>query len=130
MSKLDIKLTLEKLQHDLEEAMQEAYIDGFNAGSSADKPTQEEFNKSHHEPLGYGEDGEIYVMSGALSENQALHKLKTLFTKEMMFDDYDDLGENLRLTKIAYIPEEISSEPGYYFRRDSSGVYDAWVWTA
>lgn len=131
MSKFDIKLTLEKLQSDVESAVQQAYIDGFTAGSATDKPTQEEFNKGHLEPLGYGDDGEIYVMAGSYSENEALHKLKELFDKEMYdYDGAEDLLNHMEFTKIAYTPEDISSEPGYYYNRNGIGAYDAWVWTA
>lgn len=131
MSKPDIKLALDKIKADVDEAVQQAYIDGFNAGSAADKPTQDEFNEAHREPLGYGEDGEIYVLAGDYPQNTAVHKLKTLFDKEMYdYDGVEDLLDHMQLTKIAYIPEDISSEPGYYYRGDGSGVYDAWVWTA
>lgn len=131
MSKPDFKYQLEKLSSDIEQAVQQAYIDGFNAGSAVDKPTQAEFDKAHAQPLGYGEDGEIYVMAGNLTENVALHRLKKLFDKEGYdYDDIDDLIDHIHRTKVAYIPEDISSEPGYYYRADGSGVYDAWVWTA
>lgn len=131
MSKPDIKLTLEKLKGEVDDAVQQAYIDGFNAGSAVDKPTQAEFDKAHAQPLGYGEDGEIYVMAGNLTENQAVHRLKKLFDKEMYdYENQQELADHLNWTKIAYIPEDISSEPGYYYRADGSGVYDAWVWTA
>lgn len=131
MSKPDIELTLEKLKGDVAEAVQQAYIDGFNAGSAVDKPTQAEFDEAHREPLGYGEDGEIYVMSGDYPENTAMQRLKTLFDRELYdYEDEQDLLDHMRHTKIAYIPEDISSEPGYYYRADGTGVYDAWVWTA
>lgn len=131
MSKPDIKLALDKIKADVDDAVQQAYIDGFNAGSAVDKPTQAEFDKAHAQPLGYGEDGEIYVMAGNLTENVALHRLKKLFDKEGYdYEDSEDILNHIQRTKIAYIPEDISSEPGYYYRADGSGVYDAWVWTA
>ncbi len=131
MTNPDIPLALDKIKDDVTKAVQQAYIDGFNAGSAADKPTQAEFDKAHSEPLGYGEDGEIYVMGGNLTEAQAIKRLKKLFDKEMYdYDGIEDLANHTQRTRIAYIPEDISSEPGYYYRGDGSGAYDAWVWTA
>lgn len=120
-----------KLSQDIEEAVQQAYIDGFNAGSAIDKPTQKEFDDAHLEPVGYGEDGEIYVLAGKFSEAKAVQLVKKLFDKEMYdYENTQEISDHLDYTKIAYIPEDITSEPGYYFRNDRSGVYDAWVWTA
>lgn len=131
MSKPDIKQTLEKLKFEVDEIVQQAYIDGFNAGSATDKPTQAEFDEAHKEPISYGEDGEIYVMGSNLSEDQALYHFKKLFDKEMFdYGDVEDLVNHIHLTQVSYIPEYISSEPGYYYRGDGSGAYKAWVWTA
>lgn len=131
MSKPDIKQTLEKLKFDVDEAVQQAYIDGFNAGSAYDKPTQEQFDDAHQEPVGYGEDGEIYVLAASYKSTEAIAKVKQLFDKEMYdYDGVQDIADHLHMTKIAYSPEDISSEPGYYYRGDGSGAYDAWVWTA
>lgn len=131
MSKPDIKLTLEKLKHDVDEAVEQAYIDGFNAGSASDKPTQDEFNDAHSEPIGYGEDGEIYVLRADISSHQAIALIKKLFDKEAYdYDSVEDIADHTSFTKIAYSPEDISSEPGYYYRGDGVGAYDAWVWTA
>lgn len=131
MSKPDISLALDKIKADVDDAVKQAYIDGFNAGSAVDKPTQEQFDDDHQEPKGYGEDGEIYVMAGSFTEQEAVDTLQKLFDKEMYdYENPQELADHLNHTKIAYIPEDISSEPGYYYRGDGSGVYDAWVWTA
>lgn len=130
MSK-DFEKILGKVSEDIAEALKEAYIDGFNAGSAYDKPTPAQFNAAHDEPIGYGEDGEIYVVRGDISISKALHKIKTLFDKEGYdYKDIQEISDHVRIASIAYVPEDISGTPGYYYRNDGSGVYTAWVWRA
>jgi hypothetical protein len=128
MKDFDIEFRL--LKEHVARAIKEAYIDGYNAGSAADKPTQQEFDDAHQQPMSYGEDGEIYVLAGSYTEQEALNELQKLFDKEMFdYENPQELADQMNHTKIAYIPEDISSEPGYYYRNDGSGVYEAWVWT-
>lgn len=68
----DLKFKINKLLEDVEEATQQAYIDGFNAGSAYDKPTQKEFDKTHREPVGYGEDGEIFAWEVSMTDPKPL----------------------------------------------------------
>lgn len=131
MDKRDLEYSIDKLKQDVDAAIEQAYLDGYNAGSATDKPTQQEFDEAHKLPISYGEDGENYVMAGNLSHPRAIHTLKTLFDKEMFdYESVQELDDHMTYTKIAYIPEDISSEPGYCYRGDGSGVYNAWVWTA
>ena len=120
----EIKRTLDKLQREQESALKEAYELGFAAGVAI-TPDHEKFHSSHQEPKDYGEDGEIYVLSGKFDEDEALEKFVELFKREGF--EYEDV--EIHRTKIA-LATDTTDEYEYFYHHNGTGIFDAWAWTA
>ena len=125
MSKSDeIRRLLDGIYLDTEKAVKEAYEDGFNAGVGV-TPDPKAFHLGHLEPRDYGEDGEIYVLSGRFSEDKAL-KIFNKYFREQGFDEIESVRKHL--ISVASDPDD---EYQYYYNASGKGgIYEAWVWTA
>jgi hypothetical protein len=125
----EIKGILDKFAKEQERAIEKAYELGFAAGVGV-TPDHEKFHKAHLEPADYGEDGEIYVLSGRYTEDEAEAKFAKYFKTELGLDSDELMLEQIKRWKIGIAADNDSEYEYMYSHEGYGGVYDAWVWTA
>ena len=113
------------LKTSVQEALDDAYQNGFQDGV-ATTPDYKAFHKAHKDPQHYGEDGEIVVVTGKLTQTGACRKIYKLLKQDIEIT-YSEVEEQTSFTKILMASE--GQEHSYYYDRNKNGVFEAWVWT-
>lgn len=116
------------LRSKIKDAVEEAYNRGWDDGI-ATTPDHKAFHERHQEPQDYGEDGDIVVVSGKFSMDEAVDKIYHLVNQEWGQDySRDDVFDQIHAGKIALATSD--QEYDYYVGKDRNGIFDAWIWRA
>ena len=120
----ELRIQLDKIELITRAAVAEARREGFDEGIKK-TPDFKAFKKQHTEPQYYGEDGEIVVISGHLSESTAVSRIYSLL-KDDVDIERSDIEGSIRCDYVARAgPDE---EYDYVVGNGRSGVFPAWVW--
>lgn len=120
----EIKGMLRKLTQEIEDRVSEAYDLGFNEGLGVVLPTQEEFDKYHATPQGYGDESEwVCVSANTHNEEAALRKIRRYLKKEWGWTG-EELPTEVRMFNIGYKRHD-GTELGYWLN-EGGGFWQAW----
>lgn len=126
----DVIRTMEKLKEEYQKALRDEFNRGVQVGLSA-HVDHAAFHRRHKEPQYYGEDGEIIVVSGKLTELGAARKIYKELKANIDVKNVDEVMDDMHFHKIQWLPPKTrdGEEYEYYYDRNVEGVFDAWVWT-